>query len=97
MPYPIQPAGAAARSPRARIARTLTPKYIDVVSEVTGVPFAIAIHLPDFPLTYPLSTPNMATARVGPLSFARANHLALPHHREARWWRNGRRLQGRGH
>ena len=27
----------------------------------------------------------------------RPDHLALPHHRKARWWRHGCRLQSRGH
>jgi hypothetical protein len=38
----LPPWPGSARAP----ARTLTPEYIGVVSEVTGVPFAVAIHLP---------------------------------------------------
>src|SRR5712692_1802688 len=37
----------------------LTPEYIGVISEVTGVPFAVAIHLPQVSLTCGIRRPNM--------------------------------------
>src|SRR5215472_16606636 len=42
-------------------------------------------------LTCPTSGPNITTRH------DRADHLALPHHRETGWWRDGCGVQSRGY
>jgi transposase len=48
------------------------------------------------PLTCFYTQPNICANARNPV-LDRPDRLALPHHREARWWRNGCRLQGGGH
>src|ERR1700722_80499 len=46
---------------------------------------------PCLSLTCPRIPPNIRRLHDWP------NHLSLPHRRETRWWRDGCRVQGRGH